>query len=78
MEQDDRDKEIRDLIADERARGRKAPTVVRERRLREFAAGATKAKQAKDARTFTELLKNAGIPENSPEWARAWKFFYGP
>ncbi len=32
--------------------------------------------KAKDARVFTELLRQAGISEGSPEWKNAWKAFY--
>ncbi len=32
--------------------------------------------QTKVERLFTELLKQAGIREGSPEWKNAWKAFY--
>jgi hypothetical protein len=35
-----------------------------------------KAIKAKDTRIFTELLRQAGIVESSPEWRNAWKAFY--
>lgn len=47
-----------------------------ERKKRKLAADGLRAIKAKDARAFTELLRQAGIRENSPEWKNAWKAFY--
>lgn len=38
-----------------------------------------KAKQAKlnrDSDGFTVILKSANVRKNSPEWIRAWEWFY--
>ena len=40
------------------------------------ADGGKKAIKAKDARVFSELLRQAGVHEGSPEWKNAWKAFY--
>jgi hypothetical protein len=48
----------------------------RERADRLFARKALQAKKAKDALAFGALLRLRNVPENSPEWKNAWKFFY--
>jgi hypothetical protein len=45
-------------------------------RKRKLAEDGLKAIKAKDARIFTDLLRQAGIVEGSPEWRNAWKAFY--
>ncbi len=47
-----------------------------ERKKKKLAEDGLKAIKAKDARVFTELLRQAGIREGSPEWRNAWKAFY--
>jgi len=44
--------------------------------LKLFSEKALKAKKAKDARAYGELLRSLKIPEDSLEWKNAWKFFY--
>jgi hypothetical protein len=72
------DREVLDIIEEEkrkgRARGPKDPKT--ERKKKKLAEDGLRAIKAKDARVFTELLKQAGIRENSPEWKNAWKAFY--
>ena len=72
------DPEVRDLIREEKRKGsRRGPRDdATERNKRKLAADGLRAIKAKDARRFTELLKQAGIRENSPEWKGAWKAFY--
>jgi hypothetical protein len=47
-----------------------------ERKKKKLAEDGLRAIKAKDARVFTELLRQAGIREGSPEWKNAWKAFY--
>jgi hypothetical protein len=47
------------------------------RQIRIFSAKAKRIKKANDARAFGELLREAKIREDSPEWQQAWKYFYG-
>lgn len=35
-----------------------------------------RAKQLNDARAYAEILRKAGIKEDSVEWKRAWDYFY--
>ncbi len=72
------DPAVRDVIQDEKRKGtrRRPKDVTEERKKRKLAEDGLKAIKAKDAGTFTELLKRAGIRENSPEWKNAWKAFY--
>ena len=79
MEQDETGRDIEDVMAVEKRRGRsnRPHDPGRERKIRQLATFGLKAIQARDQRAFTEELKRAGIRENSPEWVRAWKIFYG-
>lgn len=72
------DREVLDVIQEEKrkasARGPRDPAA--ERKKKRLASDALRVIKAKDARAFTELLRQAGIPEGSPEWKNAWKAFY--
>ncbi len=72
------DREVRDVIREEKQKGsRRGPRdTSAERKIRKLAQDGLKAIKAKDARTFTELLQQAGIREGSPEWKNAWKAFH--
>ena len=72
------DREVLDVIQEEKrkARGRGPQDAVAERKKKRLAEDGLRAIKAKDARTFTELLRQAGIREGSPEWKNAWKAFY--
>jgi hypothetical protein len=35
-----------------------------------------RAKTANDARAYAEALRDGEIEESSPEWKRAWDYFY--
>jgi hypothetical protein len=71
-------REVLDVIQEEKrkAGGRGPMDAVAEREKKRLAEDGLRAIKAKDARTFTELLRRAGILENSPEWKNAWKAFY--
>jgi hypothetical protein len=71
-------REVLDVIQEEKrkAGGRGPVDVAAERKKKRLAEDGLRAIKAKDARTFTELLRRAGILENSPEWKNAWKAFY--
>ncbi len=72
------DPEVLDVIQEEKrkAGGRGPVDAAAERKKKRLAEDGLRAIKAKDARTFTELLRRAGILENSPEWKNAWKVFY--
>jgi hypothetical protein len=72
------DREILDVIQEEKrkASGLGPVDAEIERKKRKLAEDGLKAIKAKDARTFTELLRQAGVREGSPEWKNAWKAFY--
>jgi hypothetical protein len=72
------DREVQDVIQAERRRGsRRGPKdAAAEQKKQRLAEAGLRAIKAKDARTFTELLRQAGVRENSPEWKNAWKVFY--
>jgi hypothetical protein len=46
------------------------------RRTKIYADMALKAKKAKDARAYAEVLRLGNVRENSEEWKIAWKYFY--
>lgn len=48
----------------------------RRRALKRFSVAALKAKKANDARAFAEQLRALEISEDSPEWKKAWEYFY--
>jgi hypothetical protein len=72
------DREVLDVIREEKRKvsGRGPRDVEAERKKKKLADDGLKAIKAKDARVFTELLRQAGISEGSPEWKNAWKAFY--
>jgi len=72
------DPQVLEVIEEEKRKaGRRGPRDVEpERKKKKLAADGLRAIKAKDARTFTELLRQAGIREGSPEWKNAWKVFY--
>jgi hypothetical protein len=72
------DREVLDVIEDEKrkAAGRGPKDADAERKKGKLAKDGLRAIKAKDVRAFTELLRQAGIREGSPEWKNAWKAFY--
>lgn len=72
------DREVLDVIQEEKRKGstRRPRDADAERKKKKLAEDGLKAIKAKDARTFTGLLRQAGIREGSPEWKNAWKAFY--
>lgn len=72
------DRGILDVIREEKRKGtRRGPKdSTEERKKRKLAADGLRAINAKDARAFTEVLRQGGIRENSPEWKNAWRAFY--
>ena len=63
------DPQVLEVIEEEKRKaGRRGPhDVETERKKKKLAADGLRAIKAKDARTFTELLRQAGIREGSPE-----------
>ena len=72
------DREILDVIQEEkRKRSRRRPkNSAEERKKRKLAADGLPAIKAKDTRAFTDILRQAGIRENSLEWKNASRAFY--
>jgi hypothetical protein len=72
------DREVLDVMREEKrkAGGHGPLDAAAERKKKRLAEDGLKAIKAKDTRTFTELLRRAGIREGSPEWKNAWKAFY--
>jgi hypothetical protein len=71
------DRDVLDVIQEEKRKGsRRGPRDANaERKKKKLAQDGLQAIKTKDARLFTELLKQAGVPEGSPEWKNAWKIF---
>lgn len=72
------DREVLDIIQEQKRKvsGRGPRDADAERKKKTLAQAGLRAIKARDARTFTELLRQAGIREGSPEWKNAWKAFY--
>lgn len=72
------DRDILDVVNEDKRRGRRRrpKDTAEERKKAKLAADGLRAIKAKDSRRFTELLRQAGIREGSPEWKNAWKAFY--
>ena len=72
------DREVLDVIQEQKRKvsGRGPRNAVAERKKKRLAEDGLRAIKAKDPRTFTELLRRAGIREGSAEWKNAWKAFY--
>ena len=75
---DEIDREVLDVIQEAKRKGsRRGPRdQAAERAKKKLASDALKIIKGKDARAFTELLRQAGIREGSPEWKNAWNLFY--
>jgi hypothetical protein len=77
------DDEVNDEIEEIRIREQagtvpaKREAAEKRRQIRIFSAKARRVKRANDARAYGELLREAKIREDSPEWKQAWKYFYG-
>ncbi len=72
------DREVLDAIQEQKREvsGRGPRDIDAERKKKKLGEDGLRAIKAKDARIFTELLRQAGILEGSPEWKNAWKAFY--
>ena len=71
------EQDIQDVFAEERSRGaRRRPLRAEQRRkYNEIRRGVLKALREKDERGFTALLRQVGIRDETPEFARALKRF---
>jgi hypothetical protein len=78
LENRDKGEEIEQVRTQEQGLSSAAKREAAEKRriLKLFSEKALKAKKAKDARAYAELLRSLKIAEDSPEWKNAWKFFY--
>lgn len=54
----------------------KREAIEKRRILKLFSEKALKAKEAKDSRAYAGQLRFLKIREGSPEWKKAWEFFY--
>jgi len=72
------DDEIERSRIQEQANTNKAKREAAERKQTRNALSrsALRAKKAKDARAFAMQLRLANVRENSPEWKKAWDYFY--
>jgi len=72
------DEEIQESRRRESAQKAAAKEFAAEKRrtLKRFSAAALKTKKANDERAFAEQLRNLDVNENSPEWKKAWEYFY--
>ena len=75
MPEDDREREIRDVMSQEKRRGRTPLDPARKREEFRLATELGKAMQAKNERAFSEALRKAAIHEGSREWKNAWKAY---
>jgi hypothetical protein len=75
---DSKTKEIQEIRQQESAgtNAAKREAAQERKKQRDIAKQALRAKIAKDARGFREMLKRAGVSEGSAGWKEAWKFFY--
>lgn len=70
--------EIEQVRAQEQglASAAKREAIEKRKILKLFSEKALKAKKARDARAYAEQLRFLKIREDSPEWKKAWEFFY--
>jgi hypothetical protein len=72
---EDEIEELRDQESAKSAPARRAAAEKR-RRTKIYADMALRAKKAKDARAYAEVLRLGNVRENSEEWKTAWVYFY--
>ena len=75
MSENDKDREIRDVMSQEKRRGRAPVDPARKREEIRLARALDRAMKAKNERGFSEALRKAGILEGSREWQNAWKAY---
>ena len=75
MSDEDRDREIRDVMSQEKRRGRAPIDPARKREALHLARVLDLAMKEKNERGFSEALRKAGIFEGSQEWQNAWKAY---
>lgn len=78
MSADEIDRDILDVLIQERSRGRqRAPGEAARKRQREKLASALdSAMRRADKHAFSDALRNGGIAEGSPAWKNAWAAYY--
>lgn len=71
------DPEVREIIQDEaRSAAGRGPNVRKEEQKKKAIASAMlRAITAKDERSFSALLRRAGVKQGSREWKNAWNVF---
>ena len=76
-DQEEKDKDLADVMAQEKSRGRRRnPIDPEERRKRDrLHADLIRALRARDERKFLRLLRESGWKDESPEFANALKLF---
>jgi hypothetical protein len=72
------EKEISEVRRQEQAglSANKREAQEKRRQMGIFMEKARKAKRTNEPRAFEEALRGANVSENSPEWKRAWDYFY--
>ena len=75
MSEDDKHQEIRDVMSQEKRRGKAPIDAARKREEIRLARELDRAMRSKNERGFSEALRKAGILEESQEWKNAWKAY---
>jgi len=76
MKEDEINEDLKDVMATEKARGRRPANREERRKKQKLASDVLWALKSGSTHEFSEQLKLAGISEGSAEWERAWKIFY--
>jgi len=71
----DKNKEIENVRLEEQRVPAKWSAAGKARARKIFSEKALGVIRANDARAFAELLRDAGVTEDSMEWRRAWEYF---
>ncbi len=74
-EKDKFDQEIRDVISQEKRRGKTPSDPARKREEMRLARDLHRAMKARNERGFSEALRKGGIHEDSLEWKNAWRAY---
>jgi len=79
MEDESVEQQVQDDIEEtnKRARGHGTSSRAQERKRARLGTDADRAIKSRNARRYAELLRLAGVAEDSPAWKRAWDIFYG-
>ncbi|MGA7853073.1 MAG: hypothetical protein WCA15_07075 [Candidatus Acidiferrales bacterium] len=76
MSSDADDTDLRDVMREEKSRGKRRVDTAAEKKKRQLENDATRAIASGDLHAFVRMLHEAGMKDGTPEYANALKIFH--